>query len=190
MTEGVAAGTVVGAIVGHIVGKRDGAIAGAVIGGAAGGLVGTRVADKKQRYAEREAALRASAEQSKSVAQQARATNAALQRDIRDLQVSVARLERERMSARSHNDLARSTRRSFNKTVQRLDQQLVAVREELARQTELVRQEQALAQQTNERSPQSAIRNVNLGIEDLRDRERALERARAQLQQLDSRRAF
>ena len=189
-TEGVVSGAAIGAVLGHILDHRNGAALGAVIGGAAGGVVGNQVAEKKRLYAEREDALNAAAAHSQAIAQQARVANEALQRDIAALAASVTRLQTKRMSARSRKNVALSTRRSFEETNRKLDQQLAAVRSELAKQHEIIRREQALVKQTNEPSPPSALRLVSAGIQDLESHERALERAKAQLMLLDSRRAF
>lgn len=188
--EGVGAGVAVGAVLGGIVGGRGGALAGAAIGGVVGGAAGNQVAEKKRLYAEREDALNAAAAQSQAIAQQTRAANDVLQRDIAGLEASVARLRERRMSAAVRRDLALSARRSFEEANNKLDQQLAAVRGEIGRQQALLRREQALAQQTKEPSPPTAVRLVGAGVDDLRSQERALERAKAQLKLLDSKRAF
>ena len=189
-TEGVATGAVVGGVIGHIIGGRDGAALGAVLGGAAGGLAGNQVAEKKRLYAQREDALKTAAAQSQAVTQQARSANEAAQRTIALLEASVARLQTESLTASSRNELARSSRRSFEDANGRLDQLVAAVRGELSRQREVMRREQDLAKQTNEASPPAELRLVSAGVRDLESTARALEHAKAQLALLDARRAF
>ena len=188
--EGATAGALIGALLGHVVGGRDGALTGAAVGGAAGLLVGHDVAEKKQRHAQREDALKAAAAQSLAMADEAHETNEALQQDIAALAGSVQRLQTEKLAATQHRTLAMTTRRQFMEAGRKLDAQLVAVRGELARQEEVVRREEALAQQTREPSPPSALRLVSTGVDRLKSQEQALERAKAQLAQLDARRAF
>src|SRR3569832_765583 len=169
--EGVAAGAAIGAVLGHLIGGRDGAAIGAIVGGVAGGAAGNEVAEKKRRYAQREDALKTAAAQSQEVAQQTRAANEILQRDIDGLERSVARLRAERMSAMQRRELVKSARQSYDEANRRLGLQLTALRGEIARQQGVLNRELALAQQTREPSPGPALRLVSAGVEDLQSQE-------------------
>lgn len=190
IAEGAGVGTAVGAGAGYGIGGRDGALIGSAIGALAGGLIGHHFAEKKSQYAEREDTLKAAVIRSEAVAQQARAANEVLQRDIATLEVNVSQLRTRHMTASHRRKLAISTRRLFEKTNQGLSQQLASVRSELTRQHALMQREQELAQLTNEPSPPAALRQVNANIQYLSSNERALEHAKAQLELLDARRAF
>ncbi len=189
-TEGVAFGAIVGAVLGHAIGGKDGAAAGAAIGGAAGGLAGNQVAEKKLAYAEREDALRAAAQRSHAMAEQARIANAALQKNIAVLEATVSRLQSERMTAQNRSAMARAARRTHTEANNRIEEQLVTIRGEIERQQALLEREKQLARQTQQPTPLTGMQLVSVGLRDLGDNERALERAKAQLALLDSRRAY
>lgn len=188
--EGAGIGAVVGAVVGHAVGGKEGAAAGALIGGAAGAAYGNEVAKKKAAYAAREDALKASAAQAQAVAQAAQQANDAAVRDIATLQAAAEQLRRRTLNAEQRRRLVMTSRQNMEAVNSRLTSQIGLVRDELTRQQGVLAREEQLAQQTKEASPPSALRLVTVSMQELQGKERALELARAQLAQLDSRRAF
>lgn len=189
-TEGAGAGAVLGAVLGGVIGGRDGALAGAALGGVAGGAYGDQQARKKQQYAQREDALKLALAQAQETTRQARVANESLQRDVAALQTSVNRLSDRRLDAKRRNELAQAAKLQMERSNSQVDQQLVAVRGEIERQQQALKRDQELAKQAPEAPQPASIRLVSAGVNDLQAQERALERAKAQLAQLDSRRAF
>jgi YMGG-like Gly-zipper len=189
-TEGAGAGAVGGAVLGKVVGGRDGAMVGAFLGGLIGYSVGDQVADKKAQYAQREDALRASADRALALAKASRDQNDKLSSDIAVLELSVQRLRTERMSAASRQAQTRSNQGRLIALLASVDQQLVQMRTAIAEQSEVLKAEEARTKPVPEAPPSEGLRRVSASVRDLQQQERSLELARLQLEQIDKRRAY
>lgn len=189
--EGAAVGALAGAVLGSLLGgNRDGAAVGALLGAGVGAVAADKVADQKATYIQREDTLRASADQAQKLAQKLRDGNDALGREIAALDASVQRLRTERLTTESRRNLAQSQQQSLTALVGRVTRQLAQVRQEIAQQTTVVQAEERHARESKQPAPEQGIRLVAAGIRDLQGQERALDRARLQLQQIDQRRAY
>jgi len=188
--EGAGIGAVIGAAIGGAIGGRDGAAIGAVIGAGGGAVFGDQQAKKKQQYAEREDALKLAIQQAQETTRQARLANESLRRDIVVLDDAVKRLKGQRMDARRRTKLAQASRQQLKQSNAKVEQQLVAVRQEIGRQQQALQRDVEMARAAPEAPSPPALRLVGAGVDDLRSQERALERAKAQLALLDSNRAF
>jgi len=192
--EGIGAGVLLGAIVGGLIGDSDGAKIGAVLGGVAGGVIGDGVADKKEQYTMREDELNASAARAKQIAQEARKQNDSLAQEVVVLKNAVERVRNEKMSAQSRNALVKESQQRGAALLSEVDQRLREVRSEISRQQAVLQTEERLAKETQKPSSVEGIRLVNAGMRDLQNNERSLERtmerAKAQLRLIDTRRAY
>lgn len=187
--EGAGVGAVVGGLLGAAVGGRDGAALGAVVGAAGGAVYGDQQAKKKQELADREDALKLAAAQAQQATREARAANESLQREITALEDSIKRLKVQNMDAGRRAALAKATQRRMQQAVARVDGQLVSVRDEIARQQQVLQKDSEVARQATPEPPAS-LRLVRAGVDDLRSQERALEQVKAQLAILDASRAY
>ena len=190
-TQGTTAGAVLGALIGAaITGDASGAAAGAALGGGAGALVGNQVALKKERYAKREDALRASAAKAQQLAQQTRAQNEQLTVDVARLERTIQDLRTRKISAQERRQQTLNSQRELAALLNGVEQRLPQVRAEIARQQVVMEAEAQIARDTREPSPEDGMRLVASSLRDLEMGARALERARAQLQLIDSKRAY
>jgi Glycine zipper len=187
--EGAGVGAVVGGLLGAAIGGRDGAAVGAVVGAAGGAVYGDQQAKKKQGLADREDALKLAAARSEQATREARTANEALQRDVAALEESVKRLKTQNMDAGRRAAMAKATQRRMQQALSRVDGQLASVRDEIARQQQVLQRDSELARQAPPELPAS-LRLVRAGVDDLRSQERALEQVKAQLALLDASRAY
>lgn len=188
--EGAGVGALVGAVIGGAIAGRDGAAIGAVVGAGGGALIGDQQAKKKQQFAEREDALNLAIQQAQETTRLARIANEGLRREIVLLDEAVRRLRGQRMSAELRTELANASRQRMEQSNVQVERQLVAVRQEIGRQQQALQRDLELARVVPNAPPSSALRLVRANVDDLRSQERALERAKAQLALIDSKRAF
>lgn len=193
--QGAGIGAVVGAVVGGVVGGREGAAAGAVIGGAGGAVYGSQVADRKQAYADTESKLNLAV-------QEGRRQIAAAQFDIERANGTIAqlkqtqrRLQGEVMSAQARQQVVRDGQRLAQTTGQSLDKRIHDLRAEIQRSEQLLALEQQRAKSEGvtpvaDSAQPSAIQTVSANIREMSALERTLLRSRAELQQIDLRRAY
>ena len=189
-TEGAVAGAAIGAGIGAIAGGKEATVVGAAAGTVIGGIVGSKVAADKAEYARREDALRASAERANLLAEATRQHNTTLTAQLAELQKNVQRLRTEKMSATARKNLTLAHQTKVAGLMQGVDTQLAQVRDEVTKQQALLKQEQRLAQQNNDQRLQPGMQQVAMAIRDLQTTEQALERAKAQLQLVDQKRAY
>lgn len=189
-TEGALTGAAVGATAGAIAGGKEATIAGAAAGGILGAIWGDSVAKKKEEYAKREDALRISAERATQLAQETRQQNEITTVQLTELERNIKRLRVEKLSAVARKNLTQSNEAKLASLLKSVDAQLVEVRAEIARQQTLLDSEERLAREQRDDSLQPRMRLVSAGVRELQTNEQALDRARAQLQLLDQKRAY
>lgn len=188
--EGAGVGALVGAVIGGAIAGRDGAAIGAVVGAGGGAVIGDQQAKKKQQYAEREDALNLAIQRAQETTRLARVANEGLRREIVVLDDAVRRLRGQRMNAERRTELARASRQRMEQSNAQAERQLGAVRQEIGRQQQALQRDLELARLVPNAPPPPALRLVRASVDDLRSQERALERAKAQLALIDSKRAF
>jgi len=189
-TEGAAAGVVLGGVAGRVIGgNRDGAVVGAVTGGLAGLVIGDQVATKKERYATQEDMLRASAERATTLARASQQRNAQLARDIAALDQSVKQLRSAKMSAASKRTAALANQKTQQALLVSVDGNLRQLREETARQAEVLKAVGTPGQAVATR-PTAGVELVSASMRNLDQQTRLLEQAKRNLQAIDERRAY
>lgn len=196
--EGAAVGGVGGAALGQAVGGNTSAtLIGAAIGTVAGAAFGCKVADDKAAYAKREAELKTLAERAIAVANANKAEAERLSRQVAQLNHAVENLRIARMDAQARQVAASVQQRQFVALQQDVDRRLLAVREEIGKQTAAFQAAEAEAKRVASLpSAQPALPKseglvlVSAGIRDLEQQSRALELVKAQLRQIDRRRAY
>jgi hypothetical protein len=196
--QGAGAGAILGAIVGvAITHNVKGAAIGGAVGAGAGLAVGHHVAETKEQYAQREQILRESAQSAQQLAQYTRQQNAVISGDVARLELTVQNLQTQQASAEVRHAAVMRSSRKAETALNGVDLQLQQVKGEIARQQAALDADAQQAQQTGHASPAEGARLVRASITDLQanqreleSNQRALEEARAQLQLIDSRRAY
>lgn len=188
--EGAGTGAVVGGALGALFshGNVGGIAAGAAVGGLAGGLFGNHVANEKQAYATREDQLQASIAHAQQVAQQARTYNQQLQKQITSLEQTREQLQHQVVSADLRHQAMLDDKRKTTAMIRQTNGELASVRQEISNQQSVLRT--ASTANTTSQQPSASIEKVSSSINDLQVQASELERAQAQLQLIDQRRAY
>ena len=185
-TEGAAAGAAVGALIGNLAsgGNRTvGTLVGALVGGVVGYAVGDHVANKKEAFAKQEDYLKAVAAEADRVAADARARNSRLEDEIAKLNEEARTISAGTQSVRTRNtNLAAHKKKAHDL--------LAEATQALARLTEEIEIQRAVVVREKPTAPPQSIQLVTGNISELEIEKRALELYKAQLEQIDSRRAY
>ena len=181
--QGAGFGALIGAAAGAAIGGNPrSALIGAAAGGGAGLVAGDQVARKKQKYAQREDELRDSAARAHRVAAQIRQQNGQTAGEVAHLQQNVRSLSSRQLSEQQRLTLNRHSHQQAGVLLNQVNGQLQKLHEEIQRQ-------QSLANDSKQASGEG-LHQVSLGIKDLESSEQGLLDAKAQLELLDSRRAY
>jgi Glycine zipper len=196
--QGAGAGAILGALVGvAITHNVKGAAIGGALGAGVGYGVGHQVAETKEHYAQREQILRGSAQRAEQLAQYTRQQNAVISGDVAQLELTVQSLQTQQASAEARHAAVVGNSRRAAALLNGVTLQLQQVKDEIARQQAALAADAQQARQTGHASPPEGARLVQVSIHDLQanqldleSNQRSLEEARAQLQLIDSRRAY
>lgn len=190
--EGAAAGAAAGAGVGYIARKnRDSALVGAVIGAIGGFLVGDSVAQEKATYAQQEQYLTQLADQAEKRTAETAEFNNRLQQEIASLQAMNKRLDSHRLVLSERNRLVATRNARANALLHQTNQQIAVVSQDLASLRKGIAAAQAAARQDGtpgQQKPSASFQLVANQTTALEEQHRALARAAAHLQLIDTRR--
>ena len=141
--EGTAIGTLLGAAIGGAIGGRDGAAIGAAIGAGAGYLVANEVAKRKAKYANEEDFLDGEIQYVAEYNENARKYNERLAGEIRDLEKSIASLERKIRSGKSQQSALQAKRDEVQEHLKKSRALLADLEKEYKVNQEILDQERA-----------------------------------------------
>lgn len=200
IAQGAGIGAAAGAVLGGVLGRnKDSMLAGAALGAALGGGGGYQMASKKAEYAQREDELEAAAKQAQTMARAIRAENEQRATAISALEQSVQRLNTAKLTATERRNLAAENQQKQIALVAGIDERLRQLRGEFARQNTLLAAERKAHAEAAAKvppanvattTPTDGFNHISLGVRELQQQQRVLEAARAQLMQIDNRRAY
>jgi gas vesicle protein len=181
--QGAGLGAVFGAVAGGLVGgNARSALIGGAAGGATGLVAGDQIARNKEKYAQREDALRESATRAHEVALQTRQQNEQTAGQVADLQQNLQSLRSRQLSEQERRSSNQRNQQKAGALMAEVNTRLERLRGEIERQ-------KTLAAESKQASGEG-LRLVANGISDLESSEQGLRDAKAQLEMIDSRRAY